>query len=288
MESSNSPGSSHSPTRRSKSRQSPCERLVANEILGNPIVGVPRGGKLIASPKVANARRLIADQKYFGLEAAVLRAGAERSLARIAKQPSEQARIDTRSLAQDFHLDAEASSSLLSALLAGGMLYPDGTGMYRPTRQFREYALASVVAPLSRERAKGLVDRARALAASINSDWNQVSFQIAIMAVSGSFMSRRDQLSELSFSLVLCRRPDARTPTSGPSLSKDDAVRQVVEALRALSSFIVVRIVADRKMVQRPFSVVFQASENVMDSSVAGWDRFREWSASITRWLAVK
>ena len=198
----------------------------------------------------------------------MLRAGAERSLARIARQPSEQARIDTRSLAQDFHLDAEASSSLLSALLAGGMLYPDGTGMYRPTRQFREYALASVVAPLSRERAKGLVDRARALAASINSDWNQVSFQIEIMAVSGSFMSRRDQLSELSFSLVLCRRPDARTPTSGPSLSKDEALRRILEPMNALSSFIVVRIVADRQAVERPFSVVFQQDEDVTESSV--------------------
>jgi hypothetical protein len=71
-------------------------------------------------------------------------------------------------------------------------------------------------------------------------------------------------------------------------LSKDDGLRQVIEAIRALSSFIVVRIVVDRKAVQRPFSVVFQIDENVMDASVAGWERFRAWSASVTRWLAVK
>src|SRR6185503_19690848 len=136
-------------------------------------------------------------------EAGVLRSGAKRTLARVTDRASE-ASIDVRSLGADFHLDGPASTALLSEFLAGGMLYPDGTGSYRPTRLLREYALASVVAPLARERAKALVDRACALAASVNADWDNVPFQIEVMVVSGSYMSRRELLPELSVSLVLC------------------------------------------------------------------------------------
>lgn len=281
-------GSSHIPTSSSKSRQLPRESLAAQEFRSDATAAAPRSSRQIAAPEGASRRRLIADQKYFGLEADALRSGAARALTRISRQPTEGERINVRSLGEDFHLDSAASSALLSALLGGGMLYPDGIGRYRPTRLFREYALASVVAPLSRERAKALVERACALTASINSDWDQIPFQIEMVAVSGSYMTRRDQLPELSLSLVLCPRAESRKPWSGPSLSKDDGLRRVVEALRALSSFIVVRVAVDRKTVQRPFSVVFKIDDNQMDASAAGWDRFRDWSASVTRWLAVK
>ena len=137
-----------------------------------------------------SARRLISDQQYFGLEANEMRAGAKRALARVTGRTSAEC-IDVRSLGEDFRLDGTAAAALLSAFLAGGMLYPDGIGRYRPTRLLREYALASVVAPLARERAKALVDRACALAASVNADWDNVPFQIEVMAVSGSYMSRR-------------------------------------------------------------------------------------------------
>ena len=111
----------------------------------------------------------------------------------MSTQPPEQARIDVRSLGEAFHLDAPASWELLRALLMGGLLYPDGSGGYLPTRHFREYALASVVAPLSRTRAKALIDRACELAARINADWVGNPLQIWTVAVSGSYMSRLDQ-----------------------------------------------------------------------------------------------
>lgn len=288
MESFNNPGSSQTLARGAKSRRSPSEPSAITEIRATPALGATRSGRLIASSGVSKARRLVADQIYFGLEAGVFRAGAERALARMSHQSPERARLDTRTLGHDFQIDPAASGALLSALLSGGMLYPDGTGMYRPTRLFREYALASVVAPLSRERAKGLVDQACALAARINSEWDQVPFRIAMMAVSGGYMSRRDQLSDLTFSLALRPRHEARSQRPESMLSRDEALRMVLEALHALSSFIVVRIVADRKAVQRPFGIVFQANESAIDPSVGGWERFRDWSASVTRWLAVK
>jgi len=251
------------------------------------ILGVPN--RLIASQGGPNKlRRLVADRRYFGLEAPALRAGAERSLARMSAQPPEQARIDVRSLGEAFHLDAPASWELLRALLMGGLLYPDGSGGYLPTRHFREYALACVVAPLSRGRAKALIERACGLAARINTNWVGNPLQIWTVAVSGSYMSRLDQLSELSLWLILHRRRDARSQRASSSLNKDDALRQILEPIQALSSFMVVRIVADKQAVPRPFSVAFQATEAVMDSSQPPLERFRDWSASITRRLASR
>jgi hypothetical protein len=241
----------------------------------------------IKSRAVKSARRLISDQQYFGLEATALRTGAKRALARVTGRTSEEC-IDVRSLGEDFRVEGTAGAALLSAFLAGGMLYPDGIGRYRPTRLFREYALASVVAPLARERAKALVDRACALAASVNADWDNVPFQIEVMAVSGSYMSRRELLPDLSLSLVLCPRPELQKSRPGSMVSEDEGLRRVLDAMRALSSFIVVRIAVDRSGVQRPFSVVFQIDQNLVDAPVGGWDRLREWSASVTRWLAVK
>jgi hypothetical protein len=145
-----------------------------------------------------------------------------------------------------------------------------------------------VVAPLPRTRARALIDRACRRATRINSDWVRNPFRIEIVAVSGCYMSRRDQLSELSLSLVLGRRPEAPPAPSRHPLSEDDAQREILDAVNALSSFIVTRIVPDREAVQRPFSVVFQADDDLVDTSVAGWDRFRDWSASITRWLALR
>ena len=286
MESSN-PGSAHTPTASSKSIRSPYEPSADSQFRPDATVGVSRGDRPIELAAVKSGRRLIAGQQYFGLDAEVLHTGAKRALARVSGRTPEPG-IDVRSLGEDFRVDGVASPVLLSALLAGGMLYPEGIGSYRPTRLFREYALASVVAPLSRKRAKALVDRACELTASINSEWDKLPFQIEMVAVSGSYMTRREQLPELSLSLVLCPRPESRKPRPRPMLSKDDGLRQVIDAIRALSSFIVVRVAADRKGVQRPFSVVFQVDQKMADTSVGGWDLFREWSASVTRWLAVK
>jgi hypothetical protein len=286
---SSNPGLSNIPTRGSNSRRPPQRQSTGPATFTNLIGDAAGIGARIAAAGDINTRRLIGDQQYFGLEAKALRTGAARTLARISTRPPEQASIDIRNIGDDFHLDAPASAALLSALLAGGLLYPDGAGRYHPTRLFREHALATIVAPLARERAKGLIDRACSLAARVNSEWKHSPFQIEMMAISGSYMTRRDQLSDVLLSLALHRRPDARVPHSGIPPSKDEVSRQIVESLSALSSFIVVRFVSDQTKVQRPFSVVFRASTNVIQSPAdGGWDKLRDWSASVTRWFAAK
>ncbi len=286
MESSN-PGLSHIPSQSARSSRSP-RGASAPAFGANPIVGTSGNGRLVAFPVAKNARRLVAEERYFGLAAEVLRAGARRSLAHLSRLPPDQAWFDIDRLERDFQLDAATSSSVIDALVAGGLLHPEGSARYRPTELFREYALADVVAPLPRARARGLIDRACRLAVRINSDRDRNPFQIATVLVSGSYMSCRQHLPELSLSLVLAQRPESRTLRSRSLLGNDDAVREILAEVHALSSFIVVRIVTDRNAVQRPFGVVFQDNESAMDSSVAGWDRFRDWSVSISRRLTSR
>ena len=251
--------------------------------------GSPAGiAARISAPGDVKGKRLIADQHYMGLDAKALRGGAARTLARLSAHPAGQAWIDLRSLGDDFHLDAGASAALLSAMLAGGLLYPHGAGKYHATRQFREYALATVVAPLPRERARGLIDRAARLSARINAEWSHLPFEIEMMAVSGSYMTRRDQLADLVLSFALHRRAVSRSADSALPPSKDQASRQIVEALQALSSFIVVRFVSDQTKVQRPFSVVFQAGTSASEAAVERRDMLRDLRVSVTRWFVAK
>jgi hypothetical protein len=253
----------------------------ATEVLGAPAgpINLTAGSK---SP------RLVADREYFGLEAEALRAGAERTLARLSKQSPEDQRIDVHTLSADFLTDAAGAAVLLSTFLAGGLLHPNGTGAYLPTRHFRQCALARVVAPMTRERAKSVIDRACQLADQINKEWTRNPFRIKTIVVSGGYMTRRKELSELSLSLGLSRRQEARTASSLTAEQRDEAGRQIVHAMGKLSSFITVRIVSERHAVPRPFSVVFQAEQFVDETSAPAWGRLLDWSSALTRRLASR
>ena len=89
--------------------------------------------------------RLIAGQRYFGLEARALHAGAKHVLTRIAAMAPGEARIDVNSVREDFCLDTPTSWTLIRTLLAGGLLFPNSGGGYRVTDQFLEHARARVV-----------------------------------------------------------------------------------------------------------------------------------------------
>ena len=167
--------SSHISTRSANSGRSPDGPTVAPARRFAPCKGAGRTRPITLS-SAANARRLIADEQYFGLEARELRAGAARALARISKQRPEPAWIDIHSPGNDFKLDdALAGEALLSAFLTAGFLHPDGTGAYRPTDILREYAAACVVGPLPRARAKALIIRACRQAVRINFDFGSES-----------------------------------------------------------------------------------------------------------------
>ena len=242
---------------------------------------------LSVSVGLGKLRRLIADQRYFGLAARFFHAGAQRMLERISAQPPRQERIDLECIGFDFLLEPADSLGLLRAMIAGGLLAPDGTGYYRPTARFREYAQAPLVAPLSRARARMLVDAVCDLAAQINADWLRNPFEVKLVAVSGSYMSRSPQLPELSLWLVLRPRQERQNRRWRPMVTKGAGLRQILTAVSSVSSFVVARIVAHKSVVPRPFSVVFQATEAVADLPVSPSQRFREWGASIGELLGA-
>jgi hypothetical protein len=234
-----------------------------------------------ARANTSKVRRLIADQQYFGMEALAFHEGAGRVLARAAR--SRDAHVDMRSLAEDFQLDELATRTLVRALLSGALLHPDGNGGYRPTERFRQYAQACVVSPLSRGRAKLLLEPARETAERINADWSRNPYVIWTLAVSGSYMTRRRRLHDLSFWLILRRRPQSRRARFRSTLSKEDALLQIASALKALSSFVTVHIAADRDQLQRPFAVIYEMVEETTQPRVASWQRVRQWAASISK-----
>jgi len=229
-----------------------------------------------------NGRRLVADVRYFGLEARVLRAGLERVLARGAN-----ARLGVDALCEDFRMEPADGAELVSALAAGGLLRVDARGSVTPTPRLREYAEATVVAPLSRARAKILVDRTRELAAQINATWVRNPYRIKLVAVSGSYMSRRGHLTELYLSVVLRKRPEVKRRRWRSAPHRSEAMREILQALRAQSSFVIVRIVADRGSIQRPFMLVYHADDETSGEAHT-WDRVRDWGASISRRLGAK
>ena len=173
-------------------------------------------------------------------------------------------------------------------MLADGLLRSDGPGNYRPAARFRDYALAHVIAPLSRAQARDLLDKARRLAVKINADWERNPFRIKMVLVSGSYMSRNERLPELSLWLMLGRRAEAGTRRGKSALSKADGLRQIAATAKALNPLVLVHVVTTRESVERPFSVVFQAEDDFIDASAPSRGRFREWGASISRRLSLK
>ena len=231
----------------------------------------------VAPPSV---RRLLTSERYFGLEARAFREGAERVVAR-ASSIDKRARIDAHTLGQDFRVSPDASWTLLRALVGAGLLRSTTTGAYRPTARLREYAGASLVAPLSRARAKVLIAKACSVAERINTHWSSNAFRVDAVAVSGAYMSRRKHLPELSLWLMVRPRVAVRVQRWVRSPSRSAALREILEAVNQLSSFVVVRIAPNKEAVPRPFSIVFHADDERSPSSLATWGRLRRWSASL-------
>jgi hypothetical protein len=209
--------------------------------------------------------RLVAGEHYFGLEASALRGGAQRLLVRIATMSPPQQRVGLRSLSEHFGVVGGEASTLLSALLAAGLLQPDGSGGYRPTALFKEYAEASVVTPLSRERARALLDEVMTLAARINSNWTRNPFTIESIAVSGSYMSSSDPVKDLLLWLMLRSRAPRDEGGATATLDPHEAMREIRRAIKAIDSFISVSVVPDRQSVPRPFAIAFQAADDISE-----------------------
>lgn len=205
-------------------------------------------------------RTLVTQRRYFGMDPLDLRAAATRVLTRVVGLPPELARVSARNLRQDFALNTVEGEALVEGFIADGLLEPrtEHHGDYRLTERFLEFATARVVEPLPRHRAKELVARACELAARINAEWTRNPLEIELVAPFGSYMSRDAQLDVLALGLVVRPREPSRRARWGRIATKSDGARDMRAAFRELSSFIRVRMVTDRRLLPRPFTVAFQ------------------------------
>jgi len=205
-------------------------------------------------------RTLVTQRLYFGMNALDLRAAATRVLARVVGLPPELVHVSARNLRQDFALDTVEGEALVEGFVAEGLLEPrtERRGDYRLTKRFLEFATARVVEPLPRERAKELLARACELAARINAEWTRNPLEIELVAPYGSYMGRDAQLAALPVGVVVGPREPSRRARWGRMATKADGARDMRAAFRELSSFIRVRMVNDRRLVPRPFIVVFE------------------------------
>jgi hypothetical protein len=227
-------------------------------------------------------RTLVWEQLQFGLEPPAFRRGAARALARVAGRSREEARVTVEELREDFRLDAAGAEALLLGLVERRLLERANDGPhYRLTERFREYALARVVPALDRARAKRLIERTGILASQINAKWTRNPFVIATIAVSGSYMSRHRKLPELNLWLIVRPRAPSRSSVWGLSSSRGDAARSIRDAVRSLSTFIVVRMVTEDKSLPRPFTIAFRAEDTPAAPPI--FVVLREWSDSVRR-----
>jgi hypothetical protein len=227
-------------------------------------------------------RTLVAQRAYFGFDPEAFQKGVQRLVARV-DAPRESAQVTASGLCGDFGVGAAQAQVLLQAFADGGLLRANKRGEYRVTERLRNYATARVVAPLQRARAKLLINEAAARASRINAEWRRNPLRIDEIAVSGSYMSRHDKLPELTLWLVVSPRPNVTTRRSRQA-GDLAARRQVITAMCALSSYVIVHLVTDKSEVKRPFSIVFHADEDDA-AEVPRWMRWREWTLSVSRRL---
>jgi hypothetical protein len=208
-------------------------------------------------------RTLVTHQRYFGMEPMALRHGAGRVLMRVAGLPRERARVSVQRLREDFGMDTAKGDVLVHELVHGGLLEPspERPGDYRITDRFLEFASARIVAPLPRVRAKQLLDEACRLASEINDDWTRNPLAVDALIVSGDYMSRQHELSELTLWVIVRPRGRTRAPRWARLPTKPEGAVEIRNALRGLSSFIVAHLITGTATLPRPFSVAFRGEE---------------------------
>jgi hypothetical protein len=205
-------------------------------------------------------RTLVTHKLYFGMSALYLRTATTRVLARLAGIPPASARVSTRNLRQDFGMNTVEGQVLVEGFVANGLLEPrtEQRGEYRLTERFVEFATARVVEPLPRSRAKELLAQCCELATRINAECTRNPLEIELIAPFGRYIALDEQLSALELGIVVAPRAPSRRARWGRFITKSDGARDIRAAFRDLSSFIRVRMVNDKAMLPRPFTVVFE------------------------------
>ena len=205
---------------------------------------------------------LVTRRCYFGgLDALQLRAAAGRVLSRLHGLPAQRAIVRIDALEQDFRVTPSASRALADQMVASGLLrrLDDAGNEYGITDKFRQYAVARVIEPLPRTRAKMLLDHLADLAAHFNRTSLQNKYEIEAIAVFGSYMSLERELPELAVGVTGRHRVPARRPADGRATRFTEGHERIRELLEVQSHFVRAHFFRHLHDVPRPFSVFFKA-----------------------------
>jgi hypothetical protein len=128
---------------------------------------------------------LVTKRSYFGgLDALQLRAATGRVLSRLHGLPANRAVIRIDALEQDFRVTPSASRDLAAQLVASGLLrrLDDAGNEFGITDKFRQYAVARIIEPLPRTRARMLLEYLADLAAQFNRTALRNKYEIEAIA----------------------------------------------------------------------------------------------------------
>ena len=207
------------------------------------------------------SRTLVAHQRYYGFEATQLLQAAARVITRVAGLPPERARVSARNLQQDFALNTVQGQILVDDFVEDGLLrrHQAHKSDYQLTPRFMEFASARIVEPMPRSKAKQLVSAACKVAERVNGQWSRNPLEIDALAVSGGYMSRSAELSELTLGIVVRQRPVARRFRWLRRHDKHEGASEILQEFRELSSFVIAYLAIDTQGLMRPFSVIYKA-----------------------------
>ena len=207
-----------------------------------------------------NVFQLVTRRLYFGLDATQLRNSAERVLTRVHGQPPERSVVGLDTLARDFQLSPRDSLTVVEQLVKSGLLERRALNSdeYAITDKFRKYAGARIVDPLPRSRAQLLVTHMIDLAAHFNRTAARNKYEIEVLAIYGSFMSREPELSDVMVGVTGRRRVMGTRPMAGRATVPTAGHEQIRTLFEDLSSFVHVRFYKRPNDIPRPFSVIFR------------------------------
>ncbi len=207
------------------------------------------------------ALTLVTKRLYFGLDALQLRDATGRVLSRVHGLPPHRATVRLDALEQDFRVTPSASRALADEMVESGLLHrlgPDGYE-YGITDKFRQYALARIVEPLPRTRAKMLLDHIADLAGHFNRTATQNKYEIEAIAVFGGYMSLDAGLPELTIGVTGRRRVPARRPSDGRATRFIDGHERIRELFETQSQYVQVSFFRHLQDAPRPFGVIFKS-----------------------------
>jgi hypothetical protein len=208
------------------------------------------------------AMTLVRKHLYFGMDPLRLRDAANRVLTRVPEDATAPAIVGFQALAEDFLLPANASRAAVDQMVREGFLERQPQrDAYHLTERFRAVALARIIEPLPRTQAQELVTRFKQMAAHFNRTSARNRYEIEALAVFGAYMSRQDDLPELSIGIAGRRRPPDERPKFGRATAQVEGTAQLRALFESQSSFVQVTLFRQVHDAPRPFSVIFKADD---------------------------